>query len=152
VSDDVTLNVKGLEQMLKALKGKKPVARIGILGASASRPGSDLNNAEIGAMHEHGTTQMPQRSFLRGPLEDNLNARLESLGAFDKDVLREVIATGSVKPWLLKVTAEAEGIVLEAFDTGGFGKWEPSDMSRKKNQQTLVETQQLRNSITSEVK
>ncbi len=51
-----------------------------------------------------------------------------------------------------KVAVVAEGIVAEAFDTGGFGQWPPSDMTHKKVHQTLVETQQLRNSITSEVK
>jgi phage gpG-like protein len=69
----------------------------------------------------------------------------------DKDVLNDVLKSGTFTPWLKKVAVLAEGIVADAFASGGFGKWPPSDMTHKKNHQTLVETQQLRNSITSEV-
>ena len=48
--------------------------------------------------------------------------------------------------------AVGESIVQDAFSTGGFGKWKPSRMENKQTKQTLVETQQLRNSITSDVK
>lgn len=149
------LNTKGLDQLLKALKGKQPVGRIGILGQNAVRGGgtsaATLSNAAVGAMHEFGTSKLPQRSFLRIPIMDNLNKRLEAAGALTSETLNAVVATGSFIPWLKKVVVVAEGIVLEAFDTGGFGKWKPSDMAKKKNHQTLVETQQLRNSVTSEV-
>lgn len=149
---DVTLDIKNLEQLLKALKGKIPIARVGILGDKNPRTGGGAGNATIGAAHEFGTSTLPERSFLRVPISDQLSKRLESSGAFDKDVLAEVIKLGNITPWLKKVAVLAEGIVADAFDSGGFGKWPPSDMRRKQNQQTLIETQQLRNSITSEVK
>lgn len=150
--DATTIEIKGLEQLLKALKGKQPTARVGILGDKTQRSDkSGQTNADIGAKHEFGTSGMPQRSFLRVPIEEHLNERLESSGAMDPDVLKQVIAQGSIVPWLKKVAVVAEGIVAEAFDSGGFGKWKPSNMANKKNKQTLVETQQLRNSITSEV-
>lgn len=148
---DVELNTKNLEKLLKALKGKLPTARVGILGDSG-RSGGKATNAEIGAHHEFGTTKLPQRSFLRIPIQDNLDKVLKASGAFDKDVVRQIITQGSVVPFLKKVAIVAEGIVADAFATGGFGKWKPSDMRRKTNAQTLVETAQLRNSITSEVK
>jgi phage gpG-like protein len=149
---DVTLKMDGLEKLLKALKDKAPTIRVGILGNSNARSTKGPNNATIGAYHEFGTTKMPQRSFLRIPISDNLQKEMESSGALDKDVLRAVMASGSLVPWAKKVAVLAEGIVAEAFATGGFGKWKPSNMSYKANHQTLVETQQLRNSITSEVK
>jgi len=155
-----TLKTPGLDKILKALGGKPPKARVGILGDKAVRGASEeggekmqsgATNAEIGAAHEYGTSTLPQRSFLRIPISENLKNKLANAGLTSKDVLKQVIATGSVVPWLKLVAAEAEGIVLEAFDTGGFGKWKPSNMTGKTNHQTLVETQQLRNSITSEV-
>lgn len=150
---DVELNVKGLDQLIKALGSKQPIAKVGILGGKNARSTAGVNsNAQIGAWHEFGTTKTPQRSFLRAPISENLQKEMEAAGALDKDVLAEVIARGSVVPWLKKVAVMAEGIVADAFDTGGFGKWKPSNMTRKQNHQTLVETQQLRNSITSEVK
>lgn len=155
MSDDgeTTIELKGLDALVKALKiNPPPEIRIGILGGTSARSGKGLNNAEIGAFHEFGTTKLPQRSFLRVPLTENLEKHLTKAGAFNQDMLRQVIATGSLRPWLQKVAVLAEGIVLGAFDSGGYGKWMPSDMRFKKVHQTLVETQQLRNSISFEIK
>lgn len=162
--DDVTFNVTGLEKLLKSLKvSKMPTARVGILGAKAGphQPKSGTKskdtptNAMIGAVHEFGSPArgIPQRSFLRVPIADYLQKRMESSGAFDFDTVNEVLKQGSVTPWLKKVAVVAESIVLEAFDTGGFGKWPTWAKGYSNNTgQLLVDTTQLRNSITSEVK
>lgn len=151
---DVELNTKGLDQLLKSLAGKQPQARVGILGAGNSRNDGGQSNAEIGARHEFGDENMPQRSFLRTPITEHLQEAIDSSGAFGKPEMKEVIRSGSVLPWLKKIAVLAEGIVLEAFDTAGFGKWPkwktPGYMNR--SGQILVDTGQLRNSITSEVK
>ncbi len=156
MSDDgeTTVDVKGLDKLLKALKGPMPVVRVGILGGNAQRGGAQggPNNATIGAYHEFGTSRHPVRSFLRMPLTALLSKRMQSSGLLDKDAMNAVIAQGSVIPWLRKVAILAEGIVADAFATGGFGIWPPSNMKNKKVQMTLVETQQLRNAITSEIK
>lgn len=166
MSDEtIQANFKGLENFIKALKGKPPVARVGILGGSPrkaemsftqvkrleTKPPSTLSNATVGTFHEFGTDTLPQRSFLRVPIAENLQKKAESSGAFDKDTLAEIIKTGSLIEWTKKLGIIGESIVMEAFDTGGFGKWRPSNMNHKTNHQTLVETQQLRNSITSDV-
>ena len=159
MSETVSLNTKGLDKLLKAL-GRLPRARVGVLGDKAVRGASEHDgekkesgptNAEIGAAHEYGTSTLPQRSFLRVPISDNLSKALDNAGLMDKDAVKKVLAEGSVVPWLKKIAIVAEDIVLQAFDNGGFGKWKPSNMKNKTNHQTLVETQQLRNSITSEV-
>lgn len=151
--DDVTVNLKGLDQVIKALKVKAS-AKIGIFGGGG-REGSSVSNAQIGFWHEYGTTKMPKRSFLREPIAEYLDKKLEGSGAFDKEVLEQVVAQGTIIPWLKKVAILAEEIVAEGFATGGYGKWAPlkhSTLARKKVLQILVETQQLRNSITTEVK
>lgn len=150
----VTLKIDGLQRVLKALKGKPPIARVGILGNSAVRSDAKAgpNNATIGTWHEFGTPFLPVRSFLRVPISENLQKELEKSGAFTPEALAEVVKQKSLRPWVEKMAVLAEGIVSDAFNTGGFGKWKPSDMTRKRVKQTLVETQQLRNSITSEVK
>jgi phage gpG-like protein len=156
-TDASTVNIKGLDQILKALKAKPPVCRIGILGSTNARQGkSGVTNATVGAVHEFGAPgrNIPQRSFLRVPLTDNLEKYLEQAGAFDKDVLAEVIKQGSVIPWMKKVAATAKQIVGEAFDTGGFGRWPAWKDPNYTNEggQLLVDTQSLRDSITTEVK
>lgn len=160
MSDSVQLKTSGLDKIMKALGGKPPKAKVGILGDKVTRGAGDNDttkkqegptNAEIGAAHEFGTSKLPQRSFLRIPISENLAKRMDKAGLTDKDTLKQVVATGSVGPWLKKVAVLAESIVIDAFDSGGFGKWKPSNMDDKKNRQTLVETGQLRNSITSVV-
>lgn len=160
MSDDeteTTINVQGLEDLIRVMSAKAPVARIGVLGDKSARDaskGGKLNptNAEIGAAHEFGTEKLPQRSFLRVPISEHLEKKMEEAGAFDADVLSDAIKSKTLVPYMKKIAVLGESIVQEAFDTGGFGKWPESDMTRKKNHQTLVETKQLRDSITSEVR
>lgn len=151
--DTIDIQTKGLDQLLKALKVKPPVGRIGILGDKDARS-SGGSNASIGMMHEYGISPMPQRSFLRQPLNDNLDKAIESEGAIDEDVLKEVIKNGSVIPWLQKIMIIAEKIVLGAFDSNGYGKWQAWKTPGYTNNtgMILVDSQQLRNSITTDVK
>jgi hypothetical protein len=164
LSDDAaTLEIRGLELLTKALKAKPPRTRVGIIGAKAGphyavleagdeQPEHIPTNAEVGAKHEFGTHDMPVRSFLRMPITDRLEKEMEASGALDVATFQQVLKEKSILPWMKKIAVLAEGIVADAFDTGGFGKWPPSNMAFKKVKQTLVETTQLRNSITSEVK
>lgn len=154
MSDDVniTLSAVGLDKLIKAFGSELPQVKIGILGDGA-RSGSKQTNAEIGYRHENGIG-VPKRSFLREPLENNLAQYLEDSGAFDAEVLADVIKGGDVKPWMQKVGAVAEQVVADGFDSGGFGQWQalsPRTLANKKNKMILVETTQLRNSISSEV-
>lgn len=152
-------DTSGLEALIKMLKDKRqPVARIGVLGDKSNRkpePGEKLapTNAEVGAAHEYGAParRLPIRSWLRTPLITQMQTYINQSGAFKKDVLKKIIEGGSLKPWVDKLAVLGEAIVAEGFNTGGFGKWKPSEMKFKKVKQTLIESQQLRNSVTSEV-
>lgn len=151
--DESTIDVRGLDSLLKALKTSAEI-RIGVLGTSAARDSKDgTNNAEVGAVHEFGTSTIPQRSFLRAPISEHLDKRLDSAGAFDEDVLKQTLKGKSMMPYLEKIKEVAVGIVLEAFDTGGFGKWPKWKNPQYKNNanQLLVDTTQLRNSITGDI-
>lgn len=147
---DQNFNTEGIDQLLKSLK-HQPKIRVGILGSKDHRDGKNPSNATIGAAHEFGSTKLPQRSFLRVPLADKLNSYLQKAGILDRNAINDAVKSGSMSLFFKKIAIIAETVVLDAFDTGGFGKWKPSNMKNKKNQQTLVETTQLRNSITSEV-
>jgi phage gpG-like protein len=147
------LDNQKLEGLIKALKTNSYV-RVGILGSNTQRDGS-VNNATVGAAHEFGTSKLPERSFLRMPLTEKLEMELKKSGAFKRKVMEKILQSVSRKKkttdFLKQLGVVAEKIVLEAFETGGFGKWKTSNMSRKKVHQTLVETQQLRDSVTSDV-
>jgi hypothetical protein len=150
-----SVQVDNLERLLKAVKNNEVKAKIGILGPGATRKKSDgQTNADIGMAHEFGTSKIAQRSFLRVPLAENLNKALEKSGAFDKEVLKKVIKEKDIKPWLEKVAAVALAVVLEGFHNGGYGKWPAWKNPKYKNNtgMILVDTTQLRDSITTEVK
>lgn len=177
----VQINTQGLDKILRALKNP-PNARLGILGnkgairyegevkvnskgAANFKPQkigkyvkavSPTTNAEVGAAHEFGSPArgLPMRSFLRVPLMLELDTYLERAGAFNEDVLRKTVATGSLESFMKKLAITALAVVLDGFDSGGFGTWlplKPETLARKQNRQILVETQQLRDSITWEV-
>lgn len=152
-----SFEVAGLEQLIKALHVKPPVARVGILGDNVRKTDGEKStptNAEVGAAHEFGTSRIPQRSFLRIPISEGLQKEMERSNLLTREVMAEVIKQGSIKPWLEKVAICAEACVSEAFDTGGNGKWPAwKDPNYSNNAgQLLVDTKQLRESVTSEVK
>jgi phage gpG-like protein len=156
MSEDVKLDTKGLDALIKALKDALPRARVGVLGSKSIRAKSTAgpNNATVGAFHEFGQGHMPQRSFLRVPIAEHLQSKMEGSGAFDKDVLAEVVKQGTVVPWVKKIATLAVSIVHEAFDTQGFGKWPGWKNPTYTNDhgRVLEDTGQLRDSITSDVK
>lgn len=154
MSDAYELDNRALKKLIKTFSGIAPTARVGVLGDKNNRENGSETNATIGAAHEYGTSKLPVRSFLRMPINDDLDAYLKANGAYDKDVIDKMIHEGGIFAWMEKVAMTARQVVLDAFDRGGSTKtkWKPSNMALKDNWQTLVETQQLRNSITSDVK
>ncbi len=179
MSDTVTLKDEGLQKLIKAFKGKMPKTRVGIIGddkprtayvkppaalsfeqlmrrrvndaeAPLKKSRTEPTNAEIGARWEFDPKW--KRSFLRVPLMDKLEARMSAAGAFKKETILEVIKSGSITIYVERISVLALDVVLGAFASGGYGKWVPSDMTRKLNKQTLIETQQLLRSMTSDVK
>jgi hypothetical protein len=151
----------------KMIKENKAVARVGIMGSGNARgaktlkqaleileAGDTLTNAEIGLWHEFGTTRMKQRSFLRMPLALKLREYVRKSNALKPAMMTKCYEERSMVPLLKRIGVISRGIILEAFDTGGFGRWAPLSpytLSRKKLRQILVETQDLRNSIVFEV-
>lgn len=160
MGDESTFNTRGLDDFMKLLKTKGPSVVVGILGDKDARRGSgkksQTSNATVGAVHEFGSParNIPVRSFLRVPIADNLQKYLEQAGAFDEDTFKKVMKEGSYVPWLKKVGAVGVKVVLDAFDTQGFGKWpswkNPSYSNR--NGAVLDDTGQLKSSISFEVR
>ena len=94
------MNIKGLDALEGILQREGISVKIGILGKADSRTGegepnndedSDIDNAGIGLVHEFGTENMEQRSWLRMPLELKFQSALENAGAFNKKTMDKVI-------------------------------------------------------------
>ena len=170
------MSIKGLATRAKLLG--RSVANVGVLARTAARDNSHLapgstnrtaNNAEVGLEAEFGSATpyraidsvtgdtitgpgVPERSFLRMPLQNELPKHLETVAS---NVLG--VFTGAVD---LKLPVQALGeagveTVKLAFDTGGFGQWpanSPRTSAWKGRNEPLVDTGQLRGSIAYEVK
>jgi len=151
------IEVKGLEQLLKALKQKPVSGKIGVLGNSSreAKKGGSTTNATVGAVHEYGAParNIPQRSFLRIPIMENLEKELEKSELLEEDTFKQVLIVGNVKPWMKQVMLCAEAVVDDAFETSGHGKWPAWKDPKYHNEggMILVDSGQLRRSITSEV-
>ena len=151
IKPGVKINFKKLKNAIEAFE-TIPMVQLGILGAPQARTdGERLTNATIGAKHEFGDEEVPMRSWLRMPITTRLKQYLSDSGFFTPELIEQQIEAGDLTLMIQKIGIVGERVVADGFDSGGFGVWKPSNMYFKKNHQTLIESQQLRNSITSEV-
>lgn len=149
-----TLNFKPLITIRTGLA--QPIGvKVGILGNDDSRQGEGalLGNAGIGVVQEFGslTNNIPPRSFLRMPLETKKD-RLEA--TFEKVGVKQKLLEGDARGALQSLGFVAEQIIDDAFKSQGFGNWapnKPSTVAKKGSSKPLIDTSQLRRSITSKV-
>jgi phage gpG-like protein len=154
MTTQVKYNMDGLNDFIKGLGGEY-VTRVGVLGGNQARGDGDLTNSEIGVVHEYGTKSgnIPSRSFLRMPLEVKSKDFVKGIG--NSKMVKDAIARGDYKRVYELMGAKAEQIVDDAFATGGFGMWpplKPETIAAKGSAGILKDTQQLRRSVTSDVK
>jgi len=149
--DNLNLNLKNA-----------PRVRVGVLGQNATRTPEEqketgLTNAEIGAIHEFGSPSrnIPRRSFLW----DMIVLKKDELNNDALKAAKNVIAQkGGIDQIMSAIGIAAEKIVTKAFDSNGYGTWQPLSFERKKQKaqqglspNILMATTQLSKSITSEV-
>lgn len=103
---------------------------------------------QVGIWHEYGTDNIPQRSFLRGPLK----AKSAELDKVLNTQFNLVLEKGmDVEKALGRVGLAARNISVGAFRTKGYGVW--ADISQatkdaKGSSGILIDTGLLRSSIT----
>ena len=147
----VTLDTKELSSLIEKLKIKGSV-KVGILGDGSARDGS-ANNAEIGLAHEFGSQSkgIPVRSFIRMPLEKKAG---ELASVVTSNIATQAIEKGNMDLVLNLIGIKAQGIIQEAFTTGGFGEWQRNSdetIERKGDDSPLQDTIQLKRSISWKV-
>ena len=131
--------------LLKNAEDSKKVVKVGVLG--------NTRNASVLATHEFGsiTKRIPRRSVLRDTLvykKEELEIKVIQLTIDNLDKKNGFTIA------LKKIGIYAENLIQQAFKTGGFGKWQAlkqSTIDNKKSDKILIDTAQLRRSITSKV-
>lgn len=105
-----------------------------------------------------GYVHIPARSFLLMPLTRK-NAILKKLKKkFDTKYIEDITyylgKKGDLMTLAVLLAASAVEVVQEAFDTGGFGQWEPDSpytIAMKGSANPLLDTGELRRKITYEI-
>lgn len=163
----VTVDVKvidrgwnGIKQRMESLHGAGAVVKVGVQGpqAAANHQHSRLTVAQIATVHEFGKTihqpkmnrtiVIPERSFLRATIDQYQEAIARRqvlltqgylLGKFDLRSSLELLGQYVV------------GLVKQRIADGINPENRPSTIARKGSSKPLIDTGQLRNSVTYKV-
>lgn len=150
----VKLDKQVLEKLQAELaKAKGARVHVGVLAGRVDREGEELNNAEIGAVHELGSknSNIPQRSFLRMPMQNKLPDEIKKIrpAKFVRVILEQGVSVA-----LQNLGVIGEQVVDRAFESRGFGQWAPNSertIAEKGSDSPLIDKAFLRKSITSKV-
>ncbi len=142
----------GLGELVKFFEESKPI-KIGVLSSTAAREDGDANNAEIGFLNEFGTSKIPARSWLFATFLSR--GRIDEVAASIKRGFEEDIAHGrEPKKVMERFGQSLVAKIQEAFDSEGFGEWEPnapSTQDKKGRNSPLIDKGWLMKSVTYEV-
>lgn len=157
-ASEVRLNLDGLKGLKKLFQDASKVSvDVGIFKQNDARTdplgvADSTSNVEIGFKHEFGVGSegVPQRSFLWVPLSGRLAKVIEE----NRAGLEDTLVSEGPAAVANDLGLMGEGIVDEAFDTGGWGSWAPNSpktVAIKGHGQPLIDTTQLRESVSSRV-
>jgi phage gpG-like protein len=139
-----------LEKLTRELD-KNHFVDVGILGKGGKmHPGSEINLAQLGAVHEFGRLDgsIPERSFIMMPIETHQ----KEIEAEARKNMQSRLEKQNVKGIFTDIGIAAEAVIQDAFDTGGFGTWpdiQEATKKRKGSEAILIDTGELRRSIAS---
>lgn len=140
---------KRVAEIVAQHRGASAVA-VGIQGAqaTAAHDGGSLSTADIGMVHEFGLG-VPERAFMRRTFETRA-ADINKLGvALERRMVRNETAMDVA---LKTIGAAVVGFVQATIANGVPPPNAPATVARKGSSTPLVDTGQLRNSITSEIR
>jgi len=116
--------LKVMQSALKKMVDNHYVVQVGVFGDKAMRKSAEdkgLTNAEIGLIHEMGSVSrnIPRRSFLWDTFANHGQELMETL----KPHVEALFKKGKVELYLKEVGIASTNLVIEAFQTSGWGAW-----------------------------
>lgn len=140
---------KGWGQLRRMAAGPPDRVRIGIQGdeADAEHEGGELTNLELGNIHEYGAplAKIPERSFIRATIDEKAAAYIKLAGRLGKSVLQGT-RTRAQALGLLGERVRAD--IVHRINSGIEPPLRPATIARKGSSKPLVDTGQLKGSIT----
>ena len=146
---------KLMRRLRKQSKGKPKAVKVGIQGALAVEKGNrkgEITNVNLAAIHEFGIQdkepKIPSRSFIRSTFDKKEKEYRKQLTKIEVDALK---GRKSVDAGLFQLGLVAVGDIQDTIDRGIPPPLEDSTSDRKGHTLPLVETGELRGSISSEL-
>lgn len=140
-------NGKGIKALLKRLDDG--YVNVGILAGTGQHEGSDLTVAQIGFWNEYGTVTIPERSFIRS----TINGQAKDIKAISQAQLKKVINGQTTSAKALGILgAYTAGLIQAKFTNNDWAPNTSRTEMRKGSSNPLIDTGQLRQSISYEVK
>jgi len=144
---DRDLGYKKIYRALKSLNGIEVV--VGITAKKADRStGSGINNATLGLIHEYGLGRVPERSFIRSTVENNLKEYKKLLSGAVKDITVNGIKPGKA---LGLVGLKVQGDIKDKIQSSIPPANAEATIKAKGSSVTLIDTGQLIGSISYRV-
>lgn len=149
-----------IKARVRSLRDTGAVVKVGVQGAqgAANHQDTTLTVAQIATIHEFGKTihqpkmrrtiVIPERSFLRATIDTYQQAIAR------RDVLLAqgyVLGKFALKPALELLGQYVVGLIKQRIATGIAPPNRPSTIARKRSSKPLIDTGQLRNSVTYKV-
>jgi hypothetical protein len=138
----------GAKKFIRKMKSRISV-KVGILGSDASRAheGSEETVVEIGSKHEFGI-DVPQRSFIRETVDGDKN----KIGKIVSHAMRQFIGNKNSRPERIGdlIGIQLQALIQERMSDGIPPPNSQSTINRKGSSTPLIDTGQLRSSISFE--
>jgi len=122
---------------------------IGLMPQNEDRRSGRKTNTAIGYYHEFGTSHVPKRSFLRDPLEDNLE---EYTGYIKSKSFNMLWGSTKRSDVLMKVAEKYYNDVIDYIDSNISPSLDSSTVDKKGHDLALVDTDQMRDAIDIELR
>lgn len=164
MADLIKFDIGSLIRFTNLLSKGLPSVKVGITGNKAAVVHPEKGekkgktNAEIGLIQEFGKMtgkqRIPARSFIVMPLKTRLNPYLKRKLKMTQKAFEKAVKSGRAEELAAKVGLIAETVIQDAFETSGWGKWAPNapyTVKQKGSDKPLIDTGELRRSISSEV-
>lgn len=153
---DIDKGWRGILQRVVAAAQEKKMVTVGIQGSEADEDHGGISNVRLAGVHEfgaeiqtsRGVIKIPERSFIRSTVDDNAGYK-EPIAALAGKVLIGALTAGKALALLgEKVSSDMKRKIEKGIDPPNA----QSTIDAKGSKKPLIDTAQMKNSITYEVK
>jgi len=141
-------NFKGLGEIARRLRSLDKTLLVGVPAGAKEADGTSL--AMVAAVHEFGSPErgIPERSFIRSAIAGNIHG-IKSINAHS--IKRMVDGTLDENTALGRLGLYVVAKIQQQIVDGSFAPLAPSTIKRKGSDKPLIDTGQLRASITYQI-